>query len=41
MSEFKRKFGFRPQLIKKLQEGAWTNEKELVFKDEEKSNEID
>lgn len=41
MSEFKRKFGFRPQLIKKLQEGAWANEKELVFTDEEKNNEID
>ncbi len=41
MSEFKRKFGFRPQLIKKLEEGAWINEKEFVFKDEEESNEID
>lgn len=38
MSEFKDKFGFRPQLIKKLEEGAWHNTKPLEkfhFPDEE------
>ena len=41
MSEFKKKFGFRPQLIKKLQEGAWTKEEEPLFEKEGQNNEID
>lgn len=41
MSEFKKEFGFRPQLIKKLQEGAWTKEQESLFEKEGQNNEID
>ena len=38
MSEFKRKFGFRPQLIKKLEEGAWTNNKQILLEEKEEEN---
>ena len=39
MSEFKRKFGFRPQLIKKLEEGAWANNKQILLEEKEKEEE--